>query len=431
MGELKFDLEWHEVNGSRGMELAATWARLAIRIDGTTVTEAYDLRAQSVRQSVLVPLYPLAEWLASHWWGLLYEAETPGRDGYDLRHNLRFGREGFALPNLLINPTGARALLEWHPFHLPEAQISFTGNGTRVVPLRSIQEALAALIDTVLDRLDQQGVTDSYLHQEWQTIQGTDEDEAAFCIAAAQLGQDPYSLDEQVADSIVAAAGKLPAQWQEDFFSVADSLQLEAQTRLVERARERARKARDQFAAICRLRTHTEKIDSRGAPWEQGYELARALREHLGLDAAPLSTDEALANAFAIPSLAGLGLEDLAASKLFDAMVDCEDGGSPAFLTTKHRTEQIRFAFCRALFEYLSSADSPSALVTVARTDRQKRNRAFAAEFLAPASWLRQRISGNWVGQDEVDDWAYALGVSTRVIEHQIENHSLARLAGL
>lgn len=87
---------------------------------------------------------------------------NPGRDGYDLRHNLRFGREGFALPNLLIKPTGARALLEWHPFHLPEAQISFTGNGTRVVPLRSIQEALAALIDTVLDRLDQQGVTDSY-----------------------------------------------------------------------------------------------------------------------------------------------------------------------------------------------------------------------------------------------------------------------------
>ena len=141
--------------------------------------------------------------------------------------------------------------------------------------------------------------------------------------------------------------------------------------------------------------------------------------------------DVALADAFAMPSLAGMGFEDLAARKLFDAMVDCEDGGSPAFLTTKQRAEQIRFAFCRALFEYLSSADSPSALVTVAGTDRQKRNRAFAAEFLAPASWLRQRISGTWVGQDEVDDWAHALGVSTFVIKHQIENHSLARLVGL
>ncbi len=73
---------------------------------------------------------------------------------------------------------------------------------------------------------------------------------------------------------------------------------------------------------------------------------------------------------------------------------------------------------------------TPSALVTVARTDRQKCNRAFAAEFLAPAQWIRERIDGSQVSPDEMDDWAQELGVSTVVVGHQIENHRLAEVAG-
>ena len=68
--------------------------------------------------------------------------------------------------------------------------------------------------------------------------------------------------------------------------------------------------------------------------------------------------------------------------------------------------------------------------MTVARTDRQKRNRAFAAEFLAPADWLRERIDGTQISPDEMDDWAQELEVSTVVVGHQIENHRLASLVG-
>ncbi len=428
--DLRFDLEWDRVDGSRGDELTATWARFAVKVDNTVITEVYDHRSLSVRQHIFVSLYPLAEWLASHWWSILYEAEAPGRSDYERRHNLRLGREGFVLPELLIKPTGERAVLEWRALDLPDARIGFSSSGNRILELASVRQALADLIDTVVARLDQQGVTDTFLHHEWQNIQVADEDEAAFCIAAARLGQDPYALADPLAEAILASAESLPCQWHDDFFAIADSRYLGVQTDLVEQARERLRRGAERFAAIAELRERTEKIDSKRAPWEQGYEVARRLRDHLGLDTSALNTDAALASALGIRSLDGITLADLAAKQLFDALVESEDGEAPGFLTTKQRPEQVRFAFCRALFEYLTAAESPSALVTVARTDRQKRNRAFAAEFLAPAAWIRERISGTWVGPDEVDEWADDLGVSTAVVEHQIANHRLVNVEG-
>ncbi|WP_295577113.1 hypothetical protein [uncultured Lamprocystis sp.] len=223
MSELCFDLEWERVDGSRGDELAATWARLSIRVDATTITRVNDYRSLGLRDRILIPLYPLAEWIATHWWSLLYEVQATGRDGYERRHNLRFGREGFALPDLFIKPTGERALIEWRALELPEARVGFSAGGTRDLELASIRDSLFDLIETLLARLDQEGVTDTGLHQEWRAIQAADEAEAAFCIAAARLGQDPYDLSEPEADAILAAANRLPVGWQDDFFDVANS----------------------------------------------------------------------------------------------------------------------------------------------------------------------------------------------------------------
>ena len=430
MNELCFEVEWEQVDGSRGDELAATWARLAIRVGGATITQVKDYRSYGLRDRILIPLYPLAEWIATHWWSLLYEVQAPGREGYERRHNLRFGREGFALPDLFIKPTGERALIEWRALELPEARVGFSAGGTRDLELASIRDSLSDLIETVLARLDQQGVTDTGLHQEWRAIQAADEAEAAFCRAAARLGQDPYDLSESEAGAILAAANRLPAGWQDDFFDVANARELEAQVALIDDARALLRRSPGPFDGLVALRGRTEKIDPHRTPWEQGYQVARTLRHRLDLGADPLNSDTALAEAFGIASLGCVSVNDSRGKRLFDAMVDTADGGRPGFLTTKSRPEQVRFAFCRGLFEYLTAPGTPSALVTVARTDRQKCNRAFAAEFLAPAEWLRERIDGSQVSPDEMDDWAQELGVSTVVVGHQIENHRLAEVAG-
>ena len=60
----------------------------------------------------------------------------------------------------------------------------------------------------------------------------------------------------------------------------------------------------------------------------------------------------------------------------------------PAFAVRSGHDSARKFQFCRGLAEVLVSANS-DALLTQARSDRQQRNRAFAAEFLGPATALR------------------------------------------
>ena len=113
---------------------------------------------------------------------------------------------------------------------------------------------------------------------------------------------------------------------------------------------------------------------------------------------------------------------------LVDGIITRTDDGSPAFALRARRSDSQRFHFCRALGEVLLSPGSDT-LLTRTYSERQQRNRAFAAEFLAPASGLRDRISRPVVDADDIDGLAAEFGVSPYVIEHQIKNHRIAHVA--
>ena len=57
----------------------------------------------------------------------------------------------------------------------------------------------------------------------------------------------------------------------------------------------------------------------------------------------------------------------------------------------------------------------------------QRASRAFAAEFLAPADALTRHVTGP-VSFSDIDELGDEYGVSSLVIEHQIENHRLGSL---
>jgi hypothetical protein len=66
-------------------------------------------------------------------------------------------------------------------------------------------------------------------------------------------------------------------------------------------------------------------------------------------------------------------------------------------------------------------------LLTDALTWEQAATRAFSAELLAPQAALAQRVRAE-VSSDEVQKLAQEFEVSQLLIEHQIENHQLARV---
>jgi hypothetical protein len=165
-------------------------------------------------------------------------------------------------------------------------------------------------------------------------------------------------------------------------------------------------------------------------PWDQGYDYARRVRERTGLNSDRIKSNNALAAAFGVdPTQLQAAVVELPAHLLaFDALVGRNTTGGPAVVVARRSRAAERFLICRALFEYLESTPLEVALVTAARSERQKRNRAFAAEMLAPEAALRAAVGNVSIGSEDIDKLARMFGVSSSVIEHQIENHRITTL---
>jgi Zn-dependent peptidase ImmA (M78 family) len=70
-------------------------------------------------------------------------------------------------------------------------------------------------------------------------------------------------------------------------------------------------------------------------------------------------------------------------------------------------------------------------VVTTAHTYRQRIERAFAAELLAPAEGIAELLESppETASQEELEQIALRYGVSPVVIEHQVRNHLILRAA--
>lgn len=433
MNDLKIDFEWIDPAGAEGPELRATWARLQILVDGEPITRLLDNVSKTLRESVFLPLYPLAEWIATHWWFLLNEIETPGRtteQSYASRHDLHYASEGFAIPSALIKPLGSTVRIDWSPQGFPHQRIEFVGQGTGHISSDDFVSVVSDFLRSVTSRLTDLGITDTLLQEEWKGILDTESDEREFCEAAAALGLDPYSLSEESARTIVQIGEALPESLIDEFFYAADFPRL---TEECESLLESLRLSRSNSANLERLKVLREETQSLvkipGAPWEQGYQVARQLRRQLNLDGTVLRLfdDVSLALQVDTDELRKAINRQIGYSSAFDAVVDVNDAGSPGFVITHKREDALKFSFCRVLFEFLFAKAPEPLLVTKTRSERQKRNRAFASEFLLPAEVLRERINTEYVGEEAIDDLAAEFGVSAYVVAYQLQNHRIAK----
>jgi len=422
MPEFHIDLEWEESPHARAPELSATWARLAICVNEIWVTKVEDHRSRSVRNGIYVPLYPIAEWLVTNWWFLWHEWRV---DRPDARHNLLAAREGFALPDLSFLPTETRMQLIWRPKSATEyGRVTFLTEGLPILPKDVVQREVRSLIEAVIQRLDDRGITTTFLTQEWQAILTAEKDPAQkrFCEQAARLGYDPFSPESSVASYIEDLDNLLPETVIDDFCDAVTLNQIPAGVTAV---REFLRSLDEGQGAGRWIDLHKELTISNGLPpWQYGYRQAQRLRSRLGISG-PLNMDLVSSlreyfGSFQVDSFdAPDGIEAIAASSSMQA----PRLGLPNRLL---RSESRRFVLCRALSDSLALGEP--ALVTRTQTEHQQRNRAFAAEFLAPADSIRERLGTDRLSEDDLDDLAQEFEVSGFVIRHQIENHKLATI---
>jgi hypothetical protein len=428
---LNFQFEWMDAAGARGPELRATWARFELQVDGRSITRAVDEVSRGVRSSVYLPLYPLAEWFVTQWWFLQYEIER--RDAiastdYSSRHSVRSAAEGFALPAVLFAPTGSEVYVEWFPIRLAHSRMEFTERGSATLGLKDFQNSVLRFARAVVTRLHEFDIVGTVLETELDAISELSKEEQEFCETTAALGVDAYAIDESTAKQIVAAAAALPPSVVREFFTVADLHHLEEQSSSVLDSIKTIRKQDTDLQELRQLKRGAPNQAWTGRPWAQGYRFARDLRTRLGLNGAHIESLRSLGDALQVDEsrLESAIIPLLKGGAGFDAVVDVNAKASPTFAVVRRNEPSTLFAVCRAMFEYLIAQNDGPQVVTRSHSDRQKRNRAFAAEFILPAEQLRTLIPSAVLTNDDVDDLAESLRAPAAVIRHQLENHRLA-----
>lgn len=441
--EIEFKWEWLAADDAKAPELRATWARLEMYVGTSCLTLVEDVESSSSRRSVFVPLYPLAEWIAFNWWSLIADARPaalmskPGRRGNSLfepatkkhreRHGLRNAGDGFLWPNLLVLPQGQTTYLSWRADVdiNPNHPIKYLTSGDSTADAQHVQRALRHLVEAVITRLHERDVIGTTLETEWLSVQGADEAEAAYCVAAARLGLDPYSDAAEYEPQILSAARALEEGVLGDFLDAVEPSQIVETLAWVTSTVDQIKELPTTTSRLLPLKLEIDRLARTGdspphsLPWEAGWRQARIVRQ-----------------AMAVDDRSPVQVEDLVTSVVRAAptrslqAVGTPTGGAtdpPIAVGQTLRSSTRRFTLARALWHLLWDAPG-TFLVTSAYTDRQKVERAFAAELLAPASGIATMINDDSLtnlDEDLVERIASSYKVSAMLIEHQIENQVL------
>ena len=418
---VRFRFDWVDAGPSPDRNAQATMASLSIQAGGSTVTSVLDRGHRSYRDEIIVPLFPVAEWLVTNWWHLWYEVRDTGeqRPGFDARHNLAFAGDGFVLPNLTMIPTSGRMHLQWTRYKPRYARIEFVDEGQESVERKALETEFRNCIDAVLERLHGRPDTDAAandLGRAWNAVNDLDPDELEFSRAAALLGMDPFDVRDEVADRIVTFWEHTPPSVRDDALASASANSLNSVAAWLEGSLATlATNEKDDWSAVRDALPRLECAE----PWTRGYALARATRERIRRTDGPVDLVEH--GPLAIPRR-----ETRPPTRRIHGLVAAD---TPACVTAPRGPAGTRFLMARALGDYLARASPGPGLLSSLSTDRQAQSRAFAAEFLAPADALRARLAGDSpVEPERTDDLAREFDVSSEVIRRQIRNHDLARI---
>ncbi|MBX3273957.1 MAG: hypothetical protein KF729_27075 [Sandaracinaceae bacterium] len=406
------------------------------------MTRVVDQRTRGVREAVHGPLMPLAEWLVSSWWYLLYEAPPtiPLRSprairspipAWYRRHNLLHAREGNPLPDLTIARADASDVLlrsYRDPRPMGSYPVQFTEECELLVRREAIVEQLRGLVETVLEWLSDCSSEDAIeLREAWSQVRAVAGDDRLLRARAAALGldgADPWSVPDELAAQLVDRAASWPSELVEDLLETGNANALEDRFAWVEGARAIDMKSVSPSIALDRARdvAREARAETATAPaYRLGWRLVEAARgELLGLSASAHGeqVDQALAG--------WIDVQPLSSTVLPLRGWVCAHGALVAALPASATEVTRRWLRARALC--VAWLGGRERLVTDAQSWSQSVSRAFATELVAPVAWLRGRVKSDVIGESELGEIASEIGAPPRAVQHQLENHDIARV---
>ncbi len=401
-------------------EERATTGRLEIHAGGLVLTEGVAFGQDSLLPGPLVSAYPLAEWLVWNRWRLLWEPRpsAPSRE-WQFAHHLPSVGSGYLWPNIELASDGQRVRLTSSPPQDPRpCTFRYVGAPRSArVAAAELEAAIDAFAERVLVELGRSEIAGSNLEilcDEMERERGDDR-ACVYRRVEASLGADPGEGDrvaierrisevevlgkaavmELAADAVHAGAGELRTSLERTGFDArpVDAMQLK----------------------------DPESVRNWGSTraWMVGVALAHEARECAGV------RDEALTNA-RLSELVGVQKRCLEESGRVAEEVSLEwRTGCDARIALRSKwTTGRRFDLARLLADrWLPDGQQDAVLpATRASTYRQKVQRAFAAEFLAPADLLDAFLDGDFTDAKQ-EDAAEHFEVSPLAVRTILDNN--------
>ncbi len=422
LGALRFTLEWVPMARRDGTEIAHTAARLSLHAGPDNLTVNRNVWSDTVHESVLVSAYPLALWLAAHWWRLHWEPLlAPGTPvGLDWRkaHEMEAAGYGFVWPHILWASDG-EAMHVWAVAARTQERkrkvvhyLKGTG-GPASVPLKDFTEGAEDFLAATVWRLKvrTRRYRDCALRRLWE---GLCEDRES--VKRAQwrrfeaelgfpLGQCPNGLMEKalaLKDAMGQAVSELlPAYGKAAGLAFAPLEALTGTPGVTGRPTD--------------PRSSGRKTTPQGASWSQAAAIAREIRAAIGVMDGVFE-DRVLYELLGITKKAAEGFSLGAHARAAVGIPALP--GEYRLLAREGDGPTRRFEWARLFADFLLPEAARGAWLTSTElmTWRQKYQRALAAELLCPIEALKGYLNGN-TSAAGVDLAARDFGVPVEIVE--------------
>ncbi len=429
MNLLSLNFDWL-TSGNDSPEIRQTMGLFGLKLGEISLTRNEDIWSQTVRDTVLVSAYPLAEWLVSSWWRLLYEPLPPPgtkpSTSWRMAHELTAANQGFIWPRVIF-ASDTELMQIWstasHPIRQQSVRYINTLDRPFPVNLLEFEQTANSFVESVLCRLDATGIRNTPLVHLWQDVTDERADVRAsrYRRYEAALGFDPDECPESLVNDALAIAERMGDQTFAEFAAACNKAISSAKplsTTLNELLEEPGLEGKPEVAI-----GHSVLPELTKTPWQKAHAIADCLRAAINLPDEPI-TDQHLYDLLGLRKTDDEALNPPTQRHIAIAVPSKTD--RLKFHLRKRHPIAKRFELARFLGDYLLYGNAGASWLasTDLRTSRQKYQRAFAAEFLCPLSSL-QTYLGDDYSESAMEDAAAHFQVSLQTVESILTNNGL------
>ncbi|MEG3087422.1 hypothetical protein [Sphingomonas sp. PB4P5] len=409
----------------KGLENDDCVANVRIAAHGHLLTQILEMRYHRYRDSFRASVVSLAFWFADNWWRLRYEplgAPSLATIDWRLRHEMSSGSADELWPSIMIYGGGPRVMLastlgtprdEPGIRYLPWQPLSMLG--------KEYEDGVDALFEQVLGNCARYVDAEAFKVLIGQLdIERKDEALAGWRRLEACLGFDPDKAPDRVVEAMTAYEEQLGAESVEEAAIAAPGQSAPATLQTVLAA---AGASNIEIDLSLIAKTAAEIDDPYGqTPWRAAEDAAMALRDALALP--DIIKNDTLG-----------GLLQTRWSDLKAATATARDLPYAVRVPSTHDRSHValkmvpqvdrRFELARIIGDSLWTRGGGLGVVSRARSDRQKYQRAFAQALLCPMRSLAKMIDLDNPTEAQIDHAARRHNVRDKVIETILVNRGI------